>query len=232
MIDDKSCHVENTEHGNKPERCIPLKPFLKTRVDDDCELARAVPLTENIGMVGPIDRLPGCNPVTYSNAVACLEGNDPGTMNNNGTFHIQSKITGGYLTFDRRTGLVLANSSTINPSYRQVWGLGWAPNNHGYSVCNSEISRHFTMQDKLRINGLFVDTWETFSFEQQSNSEYVAIKNLRHDKYLHVEEDFTVSGQATSITDACLFKLVVPDGGFVPEGIHLIDLEHLTNLVG
>ncbi|CAF3711683.1 unnamed protein product [Rotaria sp. Silwood1] len=232
VIADDSCNAENTDNGNKPQKCLPLKPFVKTRVDDDCELARPIPLTENIGMIEPIDRLPGCNPITYSNAVMCSQGAEPSSMNNEGTFHIQSKITGGYLTFDPDTERVFANGSAINLTYRQVWGLGWAPRIQGHTVRNSEINKHLTMQDTLKVKGVVIDAWEIFSFEKQIDSEYVAIKNFRHGKYLKVEEDFTISGQATFITDACLFKLVTPNGGFVPEGIKLADLQQLTSMIG
>ncbi|CAF3141525.1 unnamed protein product [Rotaria sp. Silwood2] len=225
VIVDDSCNADNTYHGNRPERCLPLKPFVKARVDNDCELARPIPLTENIGMIKPLDRLPGCNPITYSNAVTCSQGAEPSSMNNEGTFHIQSKVTGGYLTFDSATERVFANSSTINPTYRQVWGLGWAPRIQGRTVRNSEINKHFTMQDTLKVKGVVIDAWEIFSIEKQIDSEYVTIKNFRHGKYLKVEEDFTISGQATTITDACLFKLVTPNGGFVSEGIKLTDLQ-------
>jgi hypothetical protein len=199
---------------------------VKTIIDDDCKLSKRIPLTENIGMVEPIDRLPGCNPITYSDAVPCPQGFEPKTMNNTGTFHIQSKLTGGYLTFDPRTEIVYANGSTINPSYRQVWGLGWAPRNLGRTVRSSEINKHFTMQDPLKIRGNAADTWEIFEFEPQLRSSYIAIKNLRHGKYLQVEQDFTISGTATTITDAALFKLVTPNGGSVPEGLKLNDLRH------
>jgi hypothetical protein len=71
-----------------------------------------------------------------------------------------------------------------------------------------------------------------FSFEKQPGTKYIAIKNHRHHKYLHVENDFTISGKPTSITDACLFQLITPDGGLVPEGIKLSDLQELsTNIV-
>ncbi len=192
--------------------------------DDLCQLVKPIPLTENIGMVEPIDRLPGCNPITYSNATVCTKGVDPKTMNNTGTFHIQSKLTGLYLTFDTLTQNVYANASTTNCSYREVWGLGWAPNNLGRTVRNSEINRHFTMQDIVQMKGVTPDTWEIFSFEVQPDNNYIAIKNNRNGQYLQVERDFTITGQATSITDACLFKLITPDGGFVPEGLKPGDL--------
>ena len=175
-------------------------------------------------MVEPIDRLPGCNPITYSNAVMCSQGAEPNTMNNEGTFHIQSKLTNGYLTYDPTTERVFANGSRLHPSYRQVWGLGWAPRNLGRTVRNSEINKHFTMQNTLKIKGLAASNWEIFSFEKQPATEYIAIKNFRHGKYLKVEQDFTISGNAASITDASLFQLVKPDGGFVPEGIQSSDL--------
>lgn len=204
-----------------------MKPFVKARNEDDCELAKPIPLTENIGMVAPIDRLPGCNPITYVNAVPCSQGSEPRTMNNDGTFHIQSKLTGGYLTFDPSNERIYANGSTNDPTYRQVWGLGWAPRDLGRTVRNAEINKHFTMQDVLRVKGLTPDTWEIFSFEQQSNSEYIAIKNLRHGKYLKVEPNFTISGNSIAITDGCLFKLITPDGGYVPEGIRSVNLQDL-----
>lgn len=224
VLNDPTCDAKNTNEGNNPERCLPLQPYVKKVIDDDCELFKRIPLTENVGMVEPIERLPGCNPITYLNATACSQGFDPKTMNNTGTFYIQSKLTGLYLTFNLQTEIVNANGSTINPDYRQIWGLGWAPKDLGRTVCSSQINRHFTMQDTLKIRGNDADTWEIFSFEEQSGSDYVAIKNLRYGQYLQVERDFTISGQATVITDACLFKLITPDGGYVPEGLKPGDL--------
>jgi hypothetical protein len=220
---DPTCSARNTNNGNSPQNCLPLRPFVKKNVDADCELSKPIPLTENIGMIEPIDRLPGCNPITHSNAVKCSQGFDPKTMNNRGTFHIQSKLTGGYLTFDIHTEKVYANGSTINPSYRQIWGLGWAPQNLGRTIRNAEINKHFSMQDPLQVKGVDAREWEIFSFEEQPGN-YVAIKNLRHGKYLQVEQDFTISGTAISITNASLFKLITPNGGYVPQGLKLRDL--------
>jgi hypothetical protein len=217
-IHDPTCLANSTNNGNNPERCLPLKPYVKKIIDSDCQISKPVPLTENIGMVEPISRLPGCNPITYTKAVPCSDGFDPKTMDNTGTFHIQSKLTGGYLTFDPHTAIVYANGSTIDPTYRQVWGLGWAPPNLGRTVRNSEINSHFSMQDRIQLKGNTPDTWEIFSVEQQPG-DYVAIKNFRNNQYLQVEQDFTISGKATSITDACLFKLITPNGGYVPEGL-------------
>ena len=84
-----------------------------------------MPLTENIGLVEPIQRLSGCNPVTYSNPTVCLQGKEPSSTDNIGTFHILSKITGRYVTFNPVTENVYANASTTNPSYRETWALGW-----------------------------------------------------------------------------------------------------------
>lgn len=178
-------------------------------------------------MVAPIDRLPGCNPIRYSGAAPCSQGSDPRSMNNAGTFHIQSKTTGGYLTFDSASERVFANGSTLEPSYRQVWGLGWAPRALGQTVRNAEINKHFTMQDTLKVKGLTPDAWEVFSFETQPNSDYIAIKNARHGRYLRVEADFTISGNSATITDAGLFKLITPNGGYVPEGNKSVHLPQL-----
>jgi hypothetical protein len=197
---------------------------VKSFNDNDCELLQPVPLTENLGMVEPIDRLPGCNPITDLKAVACTKGHEPKTMNNKGTFHIQSKLTGGYLTFDRKTETVYANASTTDPTYRQTWGLGWAPKDLGRTIRNTEMNKHFTMQEPLRVRGNDADDWEIFELEPQLRSNYVAIKNKRFGKYLEVQQDFTINGRATNITDAALFKLVTPDGGYVPEGLKLSNL--------
>jgi hypothetical protein len=224
MLADESCYATNTNLGNKPERCLPLTPFVKKSVDAECELSKPIPLTENIGMVEPIVRLPGCNPITYSNPIMCSQGANPNSMNNSGTFHIQSKMTGRYLTFDPIGEIIYANASTINPTYREIWGLGWAPKDLGRTVRNTELNKHFTMQSPLKVRGVDASNWEIFSFEKQADGNYIAIKNKRHGKYLRVEPDFTITGTATIITDACLFRLVTPNGGYVPEGIKLSDL--------
>jgi hypothetical protein len=79
------------------------------------------------------------------------------------------------------------------------------------------------MQNILQVRRVDAREWEIFSFEEQPGN-YVAIKSLQHGKYLQVEQDFTISGTATLITDDCLFKLITPDGGYVPEGLKLRDL--------
>jgi hypothetical protein len=231
MIADPTCLASSTNLGNNPERCLPIKAFVKKSVDAECELSKRIPLTENIGMVEPIPRLPGCNPITYSNAVMCSQGTDPRSMDNTGTFHIQSKVTGRYLTFDPITEVIYANASVINPTYREVWGLGWAPSRvGGRTIRNAELNRHFTMQDPLKVRGNEANDWEIYSFEKQPGSDFVAIKNRRHNKYLEVEPDFTINGRTTFITDACLFRLVTPNGGHVPEGLKMIDLINVASL--
>ncbi|CAF0977444.1 unnamed protein product [Adineta steineri] len=230
MLSDKSCLASNTNLGNNPERCLPIQNFVKKSIDSDCELAKAIPLTENIGMVEPVSRLPGCNPILYSNPVVCSEGSEPRSMNNSGTFHLLSKRTGRYVTFNPITEIVYANAPAINPSYRETWGLGWAGRDLGRTIRSTELNRHFTMQDTLRVRGPEPDTWEIFEIEKQANSDYVAIKNRRHNKYLQVEPDFTITGTATIITDACLFRLVTPDGGHVPQGLTMSDVTNLQGL--
>ncbi|CAF1660844.1 unnamed protein product, partial [Adineta ricciae] len=197
--------------------------FVKKSIDSNCELSKSIPLTENIGMVEPISRLPGCNPITYSNATKCTNGYDPKSMDNTNTFHIQSKITGLYLTFNPISEIVYANASIQNPTYRETWGLGWAAKDTGRTIRNTELNRHFTIQDILRVRGPESDTWEIFTLEKQPNSNYYAIKNRRHGKYLKVEQDFTISGTTSIIVDSCLFQLITPNGGFVPEGFKLSD---------
>ena len=227
MLTDTSCLASNTNSGNNPERCTPLQPFVKSFVDSNCELARPIPLTENIGMVEPIQRLPGCNPVTYSNPMACSQGKEPSSTDNTGTFHILSKITGRFVTFNPVTENVYANASTSNPSYRETWGLGWAARGGGRTVRNSELNKHLSMQDTVKVRGRDAEIWETFSIETQPTNAFVAIKNRRHDKYLRVEPDFSISGSATVITDASLFLLVTPNGGHAPVGLRLSDLASL-----
>jgi hypothetical protein len=141
MIADHSYKAENTSNGNNSGRFLSLKPYGKARITDDCELDIPIPLTENIGMIAPMDRLPGCNPITYSIGVRCSQGAQPSTMNKEGTFHIQSKTTGRYLTFNPTAERVLANASTKDLNYRKVWGFGWVPRNLGQTVRNPQIGK-------------------------------------------------------------------------------------------
>ncbi len=171
-----TCLQTVTNNGNSPENCLPLRPYVKKVIDNDCELSKPIPLTENLGMIEPIRRLLDCNPITYLNAVACPRGFEPKTMDNKSTFHIQSKLTGDYLIFDHHTEIVYANGSIIDPSYRQVWGLGWASDNLGQTVRNVQINKHFSMQDKLQMRGGDTREWESFSFEKKARSNYTAIK--------------------------------------------------------
>lgn len=219
-----TCLATVTNNGNSPQNCLPLRPYVKARNDDDCQMRQSIPLTENLGMIEPISRLPGCNPITQTKAVTCTQGFEPRTMSNKGTFHIQSKLTGGYLTYDPKSEVVLANGSTVDPTYRQTWGVGWAPKDLGRTIRNAEINKHFTMQDPLRIRGNSADDWEIFDIIPQARGTYVAIKNKRFNKYLTVNADFTIGGRAENITDAALFKIVLPDGGYAPNGLTLNDI--------
>ena len=83
------------------------------------------------------------------------------------------------------------------------------------------------MQDTIQVRGRDAEIWETFSIEKQPTNPFVTIKNRRHDKYLRVEPDFSISGTATVITDASLFLLIAPNGGHVPTGLRLSDLASL-----
>ena len=117
--------VDSADHiGNNLELCLLLRPFLKKYVDAGCELFESV----------------RCSSTTYSDATTCLEGFEPKTMDNRGTFRNQLNLAGGDLNFNPLAETAYANGSISEANYRQVWGMDWAPRNLRRTVRNAEIN--------------------------------------------------------------------------------------------
>eukprot|EP01117_Protostelium_nocturnum_P001963 TRINITY_DN12618_c0_g1_i1.p1 TRINITY_DN12618_c0_g1~~TRINITY_DN12618_c0_g1_i1.p1 ORF type:complete len:582 (-),score=180.01 TRINITY_DN12618_c0_g1_i1:250-1995(-) len=227
LLDD-SCDASSTNNGNTVTNCLPLKPFVKASNNDICELAVPIPLTEGYGLVTPIKKLPGCNPITQTNAKACTDGFNPKDSDNSGTFHIKSALTGKYLTFDSATQNVYANGTTTAPNYRQVWGQGWS--SAGRSLRSSEANKHWSMRDTLQVISGSPDTWETFTIEPQTgaNSSYVTFRSFRNSKLVAVQADGTLKATTNDLGTATFFQLIVPNGGFINQGITNADLPQLV----
>lgn len=67
-LKDVKCDLNNTDiaFGNNVKACPPLAPFVQNvPAAGVCSLATDIPLNEDLGIYSAIDKLPGCNPITY-----------------------------------------------------------------------------------------------------------------------------------------------------------------------
>lgn len=87
-----------------------------------------------------------------------------------------------------------SRESTIYPL---LWVLGCAPHTLGRTVRNTEINKHFPMQDTLKIRVLM----------------------LTLGKSSHSRNKRKVNSPPSRTSDTSLFKLVKPEEGFVPQGL-------------
>jgi len=64
----------------------------------------------------------------------------------------------------------------------------------------------------LYVNRASISAWETFNIVDQPGG-YVAIRAVRNNMYIDVTDAGNLTPTATTVTDSCLFTLVVPPGG-------------------
>jgi len=228
-IDSPSCDAKSTNNGNNVKACTPLAQYVVTPNNGECVLSNPIPLTESLGMIHPIPRLPGCQNITgmqTKDVPACMaspqQSYSPPVSQR---FMLKSKSTGKYVTFPADNNMPLvANLVATNPTLSEVFGpLPWsgggatgvsitpeaaygmvnfcsARGNNGAMVCNS------------RSPSTDAASWEAFQIVNQ-NAGYVAIKAMKNGMYITVQADGTLAPTSNMVGDAQLFQQIQPDGG-------------------
>jgi hypothetical protein len=106
------------------------------------------------------------------------------------------------------------------PSLDEVWGSN--PYVGGSCLQNEGTGRFASASgtnSMLMVNRGTVSDWELFELETQSSGDVAIISN-RNGKYVSVQADGTLVPDATAVTsDAQLFVLETPDGGYIGEPI-------------
>jgi hypothetical protein len=230
-IDSPTCDAKNTNNGNNVKACAPLSQYVVDPSNGKCDLSARIPLTEALGMVYAIPRLPGCQNITGQSMVdpvPCYSSPQQSfTPSISQRFFLKSKSTGKFVTFpsDNLQPLV-ANVISANPTLNEVFvPIAWASGSvkgvnlvpeAAYGV-NNFCSTHGT-------NGAIIcdrpspsqdaGSWEAFQIENQSGG-YIAIKANQNGKYITVQADGTLAPTSTTVGDQQLFQQVLPDGGHI-----------------
>jgi len=230
-INSPSCDAKSTNNGNNVKACAPLAQYVVSPSNGACELANRIPLTESLGMIHPVPRLPGCQNITGAqtqNAVPCM--GDPKKSYSppiSQRFLLKSKSTGKYVSAPSDNDKpLIANKITADPTLAEVFGpVPWASGSiqgislipeSAYGLTNVCSARGTNAA--LICNGRSASTdatsWEAFQIVQQSGG-YIAIKAMRNSQYLTVQADGTIAPTSTTIGDAQLFQQLTPDGGHI-----------------
>jgi len=228
-INSPSCDAKNTNNGNNVKACQPLAQYVVDPGNGRCDIAKHVPLTESLGMVYAIPRLPGCQNITGDQPVnpePCMTApqnsyNPPLSMR----FFMKSKSTGKYVTAppDNSQPLV-ANLVSANPSLTESFSpVAWASGNlKGISLIPEAAYGTTNFCSAHGTNGAVVcdrrsasndaGSWEAFAIEEQAGG-YIAIKSFSNNKYITVQGDGTLAPTSTTIGDAQLFQQISENGG-------------------
>jgi len=230
-IDAPSCDAKNTNNGNNVKACAPLAQYVVDPSNGKCDITSHIPLTESIGMVYAIPRLPGCQNITGDQphyATPCYaspqESYSPPLTQR---FFLKSKSTGKYVTapVDNSKPLV-ANMVSASPSLTEVFApLAWASGSNtginlvpeaAYGVnnfCSAHGTNSAIICDRPSPSNS-ADSWEAYKIEPQSGG-YIAIKAYANGKYVTVQADGSLAPTSTTIGDAQLFQQSTPDGGHI-----------------
>jgi len=226
-INSPTCDSKSTSNGNNVKACLPLAPYLVEPHDAACELSGPIPLTEALGMIHAIPRLPGCQNITGEQShdvVPCMSSpqqsyRPPLTQR----FSLKSKATGKYVTAPANNDMPLvANKVADNPTLGEVFGpMAWSSGSltgfymipeAAYGLTNV-CSAHGT-NNAIICNSRSPDSSCPLQFVAQSGG-YVAIKSLKNNQYVTVQSDGTLAPTSTTIGDAQLFQQLLPDGGHI-----------------
>jgi len=230
-INDPTCDAKSTNNGNNVKACAPLAQYVVSPSNGQCDIATHIPLTEALGMVYAIPRLPGCQNITGQqawnpepcSATPQQSFSPPISMR----FFLKSKSTGKYVTapVDNKLPLV-ANLVSSNPSLTEVFApIAWASGSvtginivpeAAYGV-NNFCSAHGTNSAIIcdrPTPSKDVGSWEAYHVESQAGG-YIAIKANANGKYITVQGDGVLAPTSTTIGDAQLFQQISPDGGHI-----------------
>jgi len=231
-IEDPTCDSKNTANGNNVRNCATLSKFVVDQSNGACEIEKPIPLTEDLGMVYAIPRLPGCQPITGEqpkDAVQCIS--PPGQSYSGGLdkrFLLKSKSTNKYVTAPvLNTKPLLANVVVSNPSLTEVFApVPWSSgdvkgialtNEAAYGLtnwCSAHGDNSAIICDR-RSPSTDAKSYEAFQIVAQPNTDYIAIKALKNNQYITVQADGTLAPTSTTVGDAQLFLRISPDGGHI-----------------
>jgi hypothetical protein len=228
-LNSPSCDGKNTNNGNDVKACQPLAQYVVTPENGKCDIAKHVPLTESLGMVYALPRLPGCQNITgdqSTNPSPCMTPpqnsyNPPVTQR----FFLKSKSTGKYVTAPTDNSLPLvANIVSANPSLTEAFSpISWAAGNQkginlipeaAYGTtnfCSAHGPNGAVICDR-RSPSYDASSWEAFAVEEQSGG-YIAIKAFSNMQYITVQGDGSLAPTSATIGDAQLFQQLTADGG-------------------
>jgi len=224
-IEDPSCFSTNPYNraGNNVSSCFPLAPFIQKTPDWACNPHNPIYLTEDLGMGNPIDKLPGCNPLTYGPQDATPCPNAPPQTSNTDVlrrFMLLSKLTGKYVSSPMRVDSAVVATAT-KPSLFEIWSRRNVTG--GESIINDGNGHYLTIccgdsKNVMTANRGAVSDWETYTFAWHNG--YMTIMNNYKKMLVTVQADGTLvpNGSTTTIADGSLFTLVKPDGGALGTG--------------
>jgi len=230
-IDDPSCDAKNTNNGNTVKNCGPLSQYVMDPSNGYCDIAQHVPLTESLGMVYALPRLPGCQNITGEQSVnpkPCVaspqQSYSPPLSQR---FLLKSKSTGKYVSAPVvNTKPLVANMVSSDPSLTEVFApLPWSAGGvtgitlvpeAAYGVnnfCSAHGDNGAICCDRPSPSPT-PDSWEVFHIEPQAGG-WIAIKANSNGKYITVGPDGVLAPTSTAIGDAQLFMQSTPDGGHI-----------------
>jgi len=230
-LNSPTCDAKNTNNGNNVKVCTPLAPYLVTPENAACELSTPVPLTEALGMIHAIPRLPGCQNITgeqKEDVVPCMASPQKSySPPLSQRFHLKSKSTGKYVSAPMdNTKPLLANKVATDPTLTEVFGpVGWSSGSlTGISLIPESAYGLTNICSARGTNGALIcdrrsadpgaTSYEAFQIVTQSGG-YIAIKAFKNGQYLTVQADGTIAPTSTTVGDAQLFQQLTPDGGHI-----------------
>jgi len=228
-INDPTCDGKITNNGNNVKACEPLTNYVISQGAGKCDLANHIPLTEALGMVYALPRLPGCQNITGEqpvHATPCMAPpqksySPPLTQR----FLLKSKLTGKYVSAPTEHTLPLvANMVSDDPSLSEVFApIPWSSGSlTGVSLMPEAANGVRNYCSTSGTPGAIVcltrdanngtKSHEAFKFEPQPGG-YIAIKAYYNMQYVTVQDDGTLVATSTTIGDGQLFQQLTPDGG-------------------
>jgi hypothetical protein len=220
-LDDPSCLSTNpfNRAGNNVSSCLPLAPFVQNTPDFACLQHSLTYLTEDLGMGNPIDKLPGCNPLTMGpqDATPCpMIPPQASTTDVLRRFMLLSKATGKYVSQPMKVDAPLVATAT-KPTLFEVWSIRNVTG--GVAIIN-DGNGHFASisGNNMVANRGSVSDWEKWTIGWHNG--YATIMNNYKKLLVTTQADGSVgpTGSPTTIADASLFTLVKPDGGTLVDG--------------
>lgn len=227
-IEDPTCDHTSTNNGNNVKACAPLSSYVVEPSDGACELSKPIPLTESLGMIHPIPRLPGCQNITGEQSVyptPCMSSPQLSySPPISERFILKSKSTGMFVSAPAKNTQPLTLVPAVNPTLKEVFGpLPWSSGSikgislvpesaYGLTnVCSAHGTNSVIICDR-RSASPDATSYEAFQIVPQSGG-YIAIKAMKNNQYVTVQADHTLAPTSSTVGDAQLFQQLTPDGG-------------------